>query len=161
MKFGITQGPPFISTSSPVSQAVLLQSSVFGGGVQKRVQGFQGLTDAHKLEKLTLQQNPLAEISRTQQEPPSGRAQQDLPVELQVSIPDPWLRRLFEAVCQKHGVRTYRKPRQRRATLLVRAPKQWFTQIVWKEFLRFRVEMRRSFEQEIQKTLAELNSSMH
>src|SRR5215210_9353758 len=36
---------------------VLLQSSVFKGGVQKQAQGFQGLTDAYKLEKLTLQQN--------------------------------------------------------------------------------------------------------
>ncbi len=40
----------------------LLQSSVFGGGVQKRFQGFQGLTNAHKLEKLTLQQILLDEV---------------------------------------------------------------------------------------------------
>src|SRR3954469_24620647 len=47
-----------------MSQTVLSQSSVFGGGIQKRVQGFQGLTDAHKLEKLTLQQNRLTRMSR-------------------------------------------------------------------------------------------------
>ena len=36
----------------------LLQSSGFGGEVQTWVQGFQGLIDTYKLEKLTLQQIP-------------------------------------------------------------------------------------------------------
>src|SRR3954468_7061439 len=58
------QNPSGRPAQAGLSQTVLLQSSVFGGGVQKRVQGFQGLTDAHKLEKLTLQQNRLTRMSR-------------------------------------------------------------------------------------------------
>src|SRR5687768_13650210 len=89
----------------------------------------------------------LAKISRTQQDPPNGRAQQDPPVELQLSIPDPWSRHLFEAVCQKHGVRTYRKPRQRRTTLLVRVPEQWFDQVVWTEYLCYKADFVRALKQ--------------
>jgi hypothetical protein len=99
--------------------------------------------------------------SRAQQDPPNSRAQQDSPVELRVSIHNPSLRCLFEAVCQKHGVRIYRKPRQRRTTVIVRAPEQWFRQIVWKEFLCLQADLRHSFEQATQKAIAELKSSMH
>ena len=38
--------------------------------------------------------------------------------ELQFSLPDLWLVRLFVAVCRKHGLRPFRYTRQRRTTVM-------------------------------------------
>lgn len=54
-------------------------------------------------------------------------------VELQYSIPDPWSRRLFTALCRRYGLRPYRYPRQRRSTLCVRAPDS-FQKKLWVHF---------------------------
>jgi hypothetical protein len=62
------------------------------------------------------------------------RSRQDPPVELQVSLADQWSRRLFLALCRRYGLEPYRYPRQRGSTLMVRAPRQFFDQVLWPEF---------------------------
>jgi hypothetical protein len=60
--------------------------------------------------------------------------QQDPPAELQISLSDQWSRRLFLALCRRYGLKPYRYHRQRRTTLMVRAPRRFFDQVLWPEF---------------------------
>jgi hypothetical protein len=64
----------------------------------------------------------------------SERSRQDPPVELQISIADQWSRQLFLALCRRDGLAPYRYPRQRGNTLMVRAPRRFFDQVLWPEF---------------------------
>jgi hypothetical protein len=59
---------------------------------------------------------------------------QDPAAELQISLSDQWSRRLFLALCRRYGLEPYRYHRQRRTTLMVRAPRLFFDQVLWPEF---------------------------
>ena len=59
---------------------------------------------------------------------------QEPPVEMQFSLPDPWSRHLFIALCRRYGLNPYRHHRQRRTTIMVRAPRR-FVEQVWREFI--------------------------
>ena len=59
---------------------------------------------------------------------------QDPPIEFQFSMPDQWSRRLFLALCRRYGLQPYRFYRQRRNTVMVRAPKGFIDQVLWPQF---------------------------
>jgi hypothetical protein len=61
-------------------------------------------------------------------------SQQDPPVEMQFSMPDQWARSLFLALCRRYGLQPYRLFRQRRNTVMVRAPKGFINDVLWPEF---------------------------
>jgi hypothetical protein len=56
-------------------------------------------------------------------------------VELQYSLPDPWKRRLFVALCRRYGLRPYRSAGQRYSTVMLRAPETFQDRTLWPEFL--------------------------
>ena len=84
----------------------------------------------------------LAEVSRG-----------DPPVELQFSLPDSWSVRLFVALCRRYGLRPYRYPRQRRTTIVVRAPKRFVDEVVWKQFSDLHADLALYFEQTTEKLI--------
>jgi tRNA nucleotidyltransferase (CCA-adding enzyme) len=49
-------------------------------------------------------------------------------------MPDQWSRHLFLALCRRYGLQPYRLHRQRRNTVMVRAPKGFIDQTLWPEF---------------------------
>ncbi|WLA67676.1 hypothetical protein [Bradyrhizobium diazoefficiens] len=49
-------------------------------------------------------------------------------------VPDQWSRHLFLALCRRYGMKPYRYYRQRRNTVMVRAPKRFLDQVLWPEF---------------------------
>jgi tRNA nucleotidyltransferase (CCA-adding enzyme) len=53
---------------------------------------------------------------------------------MQFSMPDSWSRHLFLALCRRYGLAPYRYHRQRRNTIMVRAPKGFIEQVLWPEF---------------------------
>ena len=55
------------------------------------------------------------------------------PVETQF-LPDQWSRHLFLALCRRYGLSPYRLRRQRRNTVMVRAPRGFVDQVLWPEF---------------------------
>jgi hypothetical protein len=57
------------------------------------------------------------------------------PVEIQFNLHDPWQRRLFAALCRRHGLAPYRYPRQHRTTMVVKAPRSFMEKKLWPEFL--------------------------
>ena len=56
------------------------------------------------------------------------------PVEMQFTMPDQWSRHLFLALCRRYGLSPYRLHRQRRNTVMVRAPRDFVDQVLWPEF---------------------------
>jgi hypothetical protein len=66
----------------------------------------------------------------------------DPPVEMQFSLGDPWSRHLFLALCRRYGLKPYRYPRQRRTTVMVRAPRGFVEGVLWREFQDLDAELR-------------------
>ena len=60
--------------------------------------------------------------------------QKDPAIEMQFSLPDQWSRHLFLALCRRYGLSPYRLHRQRRNTVMVRAPRGFIDQVLWPEF---------------------------
>ena len=67
----------------------------------------------------------------------------DPPVELQFSMADTWSRHLFTALARRYGLQPYRYHRQRRTTVMLRAPRRFLEQVLWPEFQELDVELRR------------------
>jgi hypothetical protein len=64
--------------------------------------------------------------------------QAELPIEFQVTLHDPWARRLFLALCRRYGLRPFRYKRQRRTTVIVRAPRSFVDKTLWPEYAELR-----------------------
>lgn len=56
------------------------------------------------------------------------------PVEMRFSLPDPWARQMFIALCRRYGLRPYRYVRMRRQSVMVRAPQSFLDKVLWPEF---------------------------
>jgi hypothetical protein len=61
--------------------------------------------------------------------------QKERSVETVFRLPDRWSRRLFTALCRRHGLAPYRYPRQRYSTVVLRAPASFIQNILWPEFV--------------------------
>ena len=61
--------------------------------------------------------------------------QKEKSVETDFRLPDRWSRRLFTALCRRHGLAPYRYPRQRYSTVVLRAPASFINNVLWPEFL--------------------------
>jgi hypothetical protein len=59
---------------------------------------------------------------------------QPLP-ETKISMADQWQRRLFSALCRRYGLEPYRCKGQRYTTVMVRAPRVFFNNTLWPEYL--------------------------
>ena len=55
-------------------------------------------------------------------------------VEFKFSLPDPWSRQLFTALCRRYGLRPFRYARQKQQTLVVKAPPSFVNRTLWPEF---------------------------
>lgn len=67
-----------------------------------------------------------------------GREQDE---ELFYSLPDPWKRKLFVALCRRYGLKPYREPGRRHSTVIVRAPMAFQRGTLWPEFLALSEEL--------------------
>ena len=54
--------------------------------------------------------------------------------EFKFSIPDPWSRQLFTALCRRYGIRPFRYRRMHRQTVLIKAPASFVNRTLWPEF---------------------------
>lgn len=60
------------------------------------------------------------------------------PIEMQFKPLDRWQKRLFLALCRRYGLKPYRYPRQRRTTVILRAPRSFINQTLWPEYLQIK-----------------------
>ena len=58
----------------------------------------------------------------------------DKTIEMQFSLRDQWSRRLFLALCRRHGLKPYRLYRQRLTTVMLRVPQAFVDHVLWPEF---------------------------
>lgn len=56
------------------------------------------------------------------------------PIEMRFSLPDSWSRQLFVALSRRYGLEPYRYARQRRTTVMLRAPERFLSETLWPEF---------------------------
>lgn len=82
-------------------------------------------------------------------------SRRDPPVEMKFSLPDQWSVRLFIALCRRYGVRPYRYPRQRSTTIMVRAPRRFFDNVVWRQFSDLHTDLSIYFEQTTERLIRE------
>src|SRR5206468_4575998 len=54
--------------------------------------------------------------------------------EMRFSLPDPWSRRLFIALCRRYGLRPFRYARMHRQSVVVKVPRSFLDQVLWPEF---------------------------
>jgi len=54
--------------------------------------------------------------------------------EFKFSIPDPWSRQLFIALCRRYGIKPFRYTRMHRQTVMVRVPTSFVQLTLWPEF---------------------------
>src|ERR1039457_592400 len=110
-----TSRPP-MSTESQLREKLRKIEALFGGA------GTAGerLAAEAALERVRAR---LTELSR-----------QDRSIEMQFSMPDQWSRHLFLALCRRYGLKPYRYYRQRRNTVMIRAPKRFLDPVLWPEF---------------------------
>ncbi len=51
------------------------------------------------------------------------------------SLPDPWKRQLFVALCRRYGLKPFRERGRRSSTIQVRAPRTFHLKTLWPEYL--------------------------
>jgi hypothetical protein len=56
------------------------------------------------------------------------------PIEYTVRLNSLWKKKLFVAICNKHGLRTYRYMRQKYTTTMIRVSKPFMDSVLWPEF---------------------------
>jgi hypothetical protein len=57
------------------------------------------------------------------------------------SLPDPWKRKLYFALCRRYGLIPYREHRQRYSTIKVRMPKTFHEKTLWPTYIAFTAEL--------------------
>jgi hypothetical protein len=81
-----------------------------------------------------------------------GREQDE---ELLYSLPDPWKRKLFVALCRRYGLKPYREHGRRYSTVLVRAPKAFQQQTLWPEFVALANELHAHLDELTERVIRE------
>jgi hypothetical protein len=82
-------------------------------------------------------------------------SRRDPPVELKFTMPDQWSARLFIALCRRYGFSPFRYPRQRGTTIMVKAPRGLFDQVVWRQFSDLHGDLWRFLEQTTERLIRE------
>ena len=59
------------------------------------------------------------------------------PIEYTVRLHSRWEKKLFVAICNKHGLRTYRYMRQKYTTAMVRVAKPFMDLVLWPEYNKY------------------------
>jgi hypothetical protein len=76
-------------------------------------------------------------------------------IEFTINLPDHWQRRLFSALCRRYGLEPYRYKRQRRTTVMVRAPNTFVKQTLWPEYMQLRDALNRYLDQATERIIRE------
>jgi hypothetical protein len=63
------------------------------------------------------------------------------------SLPDPWKRKLFVALCRRYGLTPYRERGQRYSSVLLKAPKTFQDRTLWPEYLALSKELHSHLEE--------------
>lgn len=73
-----------------------------------------------------------------------------------VTLPDPWRRAIFAALCRRYGLHLHRHARQQRQTVMVCVPPSFFDRVLWREFTEVTDLLMSRFDRITEAVLAEL-----
>jgi len=79
------------------------------------------------------------------------------PLEYTVRLHSRWEKKLFVAICSKHGLRTYRYMRQKHTTAMIRVSKSFMDLVLWPEYNKYANILRKLTEE----ILTDLISKIH
>lgn len=79
------------------------------------------------------------------------------PMEYTVRVHSAWKKKLFVAICSKHGLRTYRYARQKHTTTMLRVAKPFMDLILWPEYNKYAAILDKLTEE----ILSDLISKIH
>lgn len=65
----------------------------------------------------------------------------DRDIDIVYSLPDPWKRRLFLALCRRYGLKPFRESGRRASTVQLRAPELFHQKTLWPEYLALAEEL--------------------
>jgi hypothetical protein len=65
----------------------------------------------------------------------------DPPAEYRFSIPDPWSRRVFNALARRYGLRPYRERGQHRQSVMLRVSRRFLDETLWPHYLEISKEL--------------------
>jgi hypothetical protein len=71
------------------------------------------------------------------------------------SLPDPWKRKLFLALCRRYGLKPYREPGRRYSSVLLRAPKTFQDRTLWPEYVALSAELDLHLEELTERVIRE------
>ncbi|MET0794272.1 MAG: hypothetical protein ABW061_22305 [Polyangiaceae bacterium] len=57
------------------------------------------------------------------------------------TLPDPWKRKLFLALCRRYGLNPYRERGQRQTSVMLRVPKTFQDKTLWPEYQALSAEL--------------------
>src|SRR5438876_142543 len=60
-----------------------------------------------------------------------------IPIEYTVRLHSRWEKKLFVAICKKHGLQAYRYMRQKNTTAMVRVTKPFMESVLWPEYNKY------------------------
>lgn len=72
---------------------------------------------------------------------------QEKATEYKFTLNDDWSRQLFIALLRRYGLQPYRRPRQRRHTVLVKVPASFVEHTLWPEFLELSAQLHTYLEE--------------
>ncbi len=67
----------------------------------------------------------------------------------------PMVVRLFIALCRRYGLKPYRYPRQRRTTIMVKAPRHFLETVLWRQFCELHDDLSLYLEQTTERVIRE------
>lgn len=67
--------------------------------------------------------------------------------EYRYTLQDPWMRRLFLALCRRYGLKPYREVGQRATSVMVKAPKSFQDNTLWPHFQAVSRELREHLDE--------------
>ena len=85
--------------------------------------------------------------------------QSNQPIEYRVSLSSPWEKRLFVALCRKHGFQTYRYPKQKYTTARLKISKNLMEEVLWPEYQRYCNMLQELIEEIMKDVIAKIHQS--
>jgi hypothetical protein len=76
-------------------------------------------------------------------------------VEFRYSLPDPWKRKMFLALCRRYGLKPYREHGQRYSSVMLRAPKSFQEGTLWPEFMALSNELHAHLQELTERVIRE------
>lgn len=82
----------------------------------------------------------------------------DPPVEYKFTLHNEWSVRVFVALLNRYGIKAYRKPRQRRTTVLAKVSVSFVEKTLWPEYIEIQDEIDRYFDAKIDDVVIKLGN---